>query len=113
LLAVFKLIWPQVTYIECIAFIANKSKDARVFLEKDVSKALKKLGYTMKVMSTIAYQALVERNLNCCCLYWTWPWSLGIHGTPKRLLIDGDKFRLHLNSANNQSGLQGFGKVLV
>ena len=38
LLVVFKLIWPQATYIKCIAFIANKSNDARVFLEKDVSK---------------------------------------------------------------------------
>jgi hypothetical protein len=28
LLVVFKLIWPQATYIECIAFIANKSIDA-------------------------------------------------------------------------------------
>jgi hypothetical protein len=26
LLVVFKLIWPQVTYVECIALIANKSK---------------------------------------------------------------------------------------
>jgi hypothetical protein len=70
LLVVFKLIWPQATYIECTAFIANKSNDARVFLEKDVSsKALRKLGYTMKVTSTVAYQAFKERNLNCRCLY--------------------------------------------
>jgi hypothetical protein len=110
---VFKLIWPQVTYTECIPFIANKSNDARVFLEKDVSKALKKLGYIMKVMSTIAYQAFTERNLNRCHLYWTWPWPLGIHGTPRRLLIDGDEFGLHLNPANNQSGLRTFGKALV
>jgi hypothetical protein len=100
-------------HIECIAFIANKSNNARVFLAKDVSKALKKLGYTMKVTCTVAYQAFTERNLNCCHLYWTWPWLLGIHGTPRRLLIVGDKFGLHLNSANNQSGLRGFGKALI
>jgi hypothetical protein len=64
-------------------------------------------------MSTVAYQAFTERNSKCRHLYWTWPWLLGIHGTPMRLLIDGDEFGLHLNSANNQSGLQGFGKVLV
>ncbi len=69
LLVVFKLIWPQRTYIECIPFIAKKSNDARVFLEKDVSNALRKLGYTMKVMSTAAYWAFTERNLNCHCLY--------------------------------------------
>jgi hypothetical protein len=82
-------------------------------LEKDVSKALRKLGYTMKVTSTVAYQAFTELNLNCHHLYWTWPWPLGIRGTPRRLLIDGDEFGLHLNSANNQSGLWGFGKALV
>ena len=68
-LVVFKLIWPQASSIECIAFIANKSNNARVFLAKDVSKALKKLGYTMKVTCTVAYQAFTERNLNCCHLY--------------------------------------------
>ncbi len=66
-----------------------------------MSKALRKLGYTMKVTSTIAYQAFTERNLNCRCLYWTWPWPFGIHGTPRKLLIDGDEFGLHFNSANN------------
>jgi hypothetical protein len=101
LIVVFKLIWPQATYIECITFIANKSNDARVFLERDVSKALRKLGYTMKVISTNAYQAFTERNLNSRYLYWTWPLPLGIHGTPRRLLIDGDELGLHLNSANN------------
>jgi hypothetical protein len=50
--------------IECITFIENKSNDARVFLEKDVSKALRKLGYTMKVTSsTVAYQVFTERTL--------------------------------------------------
>jgi hypothetical protein len=86
-LVVFKLIWHQATYIKCTAFIANNSNNARVFLEKDVSKALRKLGYTMKVMSTVAYQAFTEHNLNHHCLYWTQPWLLGIHGTPRRLLI--------------------------
>jgi hypothetical protein len=66
LLVMFKLIWPQSTYCECIlAFIANESDDARIFSEKDVSLALRKLGYTQKViMSTVAYQAFTERNLN-------------------------------------------------
>jgi hypothetical protein len=113
LLVVFKLSRPQATYIECIAFIANKSNNARVFLEKDGNKAQRKLGYTMKVTSTIAYQAFTECNLNHHCLYWTWPWPLGIHGTPRRLLIDGNEFRLHFNSANNQSGLWAFGKAPV
>ncbi len=78
-----------------------------------MSKALRKLGYTMKVMPTITYQVFTEHSLNCHFLDWTWPWPLGIHGTARRLLIDGDEFGLHLISANNQSGLQEYGKVLV
>ncbi len=58
----------------------------------------------MKVTSTIAYRAFTECNLNCRCLYWTQPWLLGIHGTPRRLLIDGDELGLHLNSANRKYG---------
>jgi hypothetical protein len=50
----------------------------------------------MKVTSTITYQAFTERNSNC-----------------HHLLIDEDEFGLHLNSANNQSGMRGFGKALV
>ncbi len=104
LLVIFKLIWPQSTYCECIAFISNESDDARIFSEKDVSRALMKLGYTMKVTSTVAYQAFTQRNLNRRRLYWTRPWPLGIHGIPRRLLIDANEFGLHLNSANRKYG---------
>ena len=38
LLVMFKLIWPQANYCECIAFIANESDDARLFLEKTLEK---------------------------------------------------------------------------
>jgi hypothetical protein len=69
LLVMFKLIWPQSTYCKCIAFIANESGDARIFSEKDVSLALRKLGYTMKVTSTVAYQAFTECNTNRRRLY--------------------------------------------
>ncbi len=56
LLILIKLIWLQATLCECIAFIANQWDDANIFLEEDVSLALRKLGNTMKVMSTVAYQ---------------------------------------------------------
>jgi hypothetical protein len=105
-MVVFKLIWPQATCCEFIAFIANESNDARTLLEKDVSKALRKLGHTMKVTSTFAYHAFTEHNLNCCHIYWTHPWPVGIHG---RLLIDTDKFGLHLDSAKRKYGSSPWG----
>jgi hypothetical protein len=55
----------------CIAFIANQSDDARIFSEQDMGRALRKLGYTQKVTSTVAYQAFTQRNLDRRCLYWT------------------------------------------
>ena len=63
LLVLFKLIWPQANYYECITFIANESDDAKIFTEKQVSLALRKLGYTRKVTSTVTYQAFTKRNL--------------------------------------------------
>jgi hypothetical protein len=63
LLVMLKLIWPQANYCECIAFITNESDDARIFLEQDVGIALRKLGYTMKVTLTVAYQAFTQSGL--------------------------------------------------
>ena len=65
---------------------------------------LEGLGYMMKVTSTVAYQAFTERNLTCRRLFWTMPWLIGIHGIPRRLLIDVDEFGLHLNDANRKYG---------
>jgi transposase len=98
------LIWPQANYFECIAFIANQTDDAKIFTEGAIGKALRRLGYTMKVTSTVAYQAFTERNLTRRRLYWTMPWPIGIHEIPRRLLIDADEFGLHLNDANRKYG---------
>jgi hypothetical protein len=100
----FKLIWPQANYCECIAFIANESNDAGIFSEQNAGIALRKLGYTMKVTSTVAYQAFTQRNPDRRQLYWTQPCPVGIHGIPWRQLIDADEFGLHLNGANRKYG---------
>ena len=88
LLVLFKLIWPQANYFECVAFIANQTDDAKIFMGGDIGKALRRLGYTMKVTSTVAYQAFTELNLTRRRLYSAMPWPIGIHGIPRRLLID-------------------------
>jgi transposase len=58
----------------------------------------------MKVTSSVAYQAFTERNLTRRRLFWTMPWPIGIHGIPRRLLIDANEFRLHQNDANRKYG---------
>jgi hypothetical protein len=56
------------------------------------------------VTSTVAYQVFTQRNLDRRLLYWTRPWPVRIHGTPRQKLIDADKFGLHLNAANRKYG---------
>ena len=72
----YKMIWPQASYFECIAFIANESSDSRIFNEMSISRALCSLGYTRKVTSTVAYQALTERNLFHRRIIWDEPWPV-------------------------------------
>jgi hypothetical protein len=104
LLVLFKLVWPHLTYYECIAFIANEANVNKIFNKKNISWALCGLGYTSKVTSTVAYQAFTKRNLLHRRLFWNEPWLIGIHGTPRRSLIDIDEFGLHLNAANKKYG---------
>jgi hypothetical protein len=104
LLVLFKLVWPLSTYYECIAFIANKAHTVKIFNEKNISWALRGLGYTSKVMSTVTYQAFTQRNLLRRRLFWNEPWPIEIHGMLSRSLIDIDEFGLHLNAANIKHG---------
>ena len=48
LLVIFKMIWPQENYYECIVFISNKTSNAKIFHLMAVSRALRRLGYTRK-----------------------------------------------------------------
>lgn len=106
LLVVFKFIWPQAAYFECIAFLANEADEVRIFSKQDISLALIRLGYTNKVTSAVAYQAFTERNIihrRLFC-FWARTWSTGIHRTRRRRIIDTDEFGVHLNSANHKYG---------
>ena len=97
------------SYFECIVFIANESIDSRIFSKMSISRALCSLGYTRKVTSTVAYQALTERNLLRRRIFWDEPWPVGVNGFPRQHLIDADKFGLHLNAANSKYGLAPWG----
>ena len=81
LLVLYKFVWPHASYLECIAFIANESADAKIFDKTAVSKALHWLGYTQKVTSTVAYQAFTEDNMLCRHLFWMEPYPFGVQGT--------------------------------
>ena len=69
-----------------------------------VSRALKKLEYTTKITSTVAYQAFTTRNLARRQMLWTEPWPVGMHGVPRRTMVDIYEFGLHLNAANKERG---------
>ena len=65
LLVLFKMIWPHLSYYECIAFITHETNKAKIFSKMVVSRALGKLGCTTKITSMVAYQAFTTRNLIC------------------------------------------------
>ena len=90
LLILYKLIWPHSSYYECIAFIANESDNARIFTTVAVSNALNALGYTMKVTSTVAFQAFTQTNMLRRNLFWTREYPIGIRGIRRSRLIDAD-----------------------
>ena len=69
-----------------------------------ISRALCSLGYTRKVASTVAYQALTERNLLWRQIFWDELWPVGVNGFPRQHIIDADEFGLHLNAANSKYG---------
>ncbi len=104
LLVLFKLVWPHSRYYECIAFIANEADVVKIFNENNISRALRGLVYTSKVTSTVTYQAFTQRNLLRRRLLWNEPWLIGIHGMPRRSLIDIDELGLHMNAANKKYG---------
>lgn len=104
LLVLYKLIWPHAINMECSVFIANNSTDGTIYTQQQISRALVDLGYTHKVTSTVAYQAFTQRNLMRREIFWTRAYPVGVHGTPRRRLIDVDEFGVHKNSANRKRG---------
>ncbi len=90
--------------MSALRLLPNEANVVEISNKKNISRALCGLGYTSKVTSTVAYQAFTQRNLLCWRLFWNEPWPIGIHGTPRRSLIDIDEFGLHLNAANKKYG---------
>ena len=62
-LVLFKMIWPHSSYYKCIAFIANESKDARIFFLVAMIRAPRKLGYTKKCLGCCLSGIYNEGNL--------------------------------------------------
>jgi hypothetical protein len=110
LLVLFKTVWPHAYNIECSVFIANNSSDSKIFTETEISRAMVDLGFTRKVTSTVAYQAFTPRNMLRRELFWSEPYPVGIHGTPRSRLIDIDEFGVHKKSCNRKYGssMKGF-----
>jgi hypothetical protein len=88
--------------MSALRLLQIKAHVVKIFNKMNISRALCGLGYTSKVTSTVAYQAFTQQNLLCWLLFWNEPWPIGIHRTPRRRLIDIDKFGLHLNATNKK-----------
>ena len=100
LLVLFKLAHPESLLGQCVVFIAMHSEDAVVFQEGDIARALKMLGYTRKVGSTVAKQAFTQVNLEKFHMFWNYPYPAGVVGIQRRFLIDVDECCFVLEGSN-------------
>ncbi len=106
LLAIFKKIYPQATANACAVFIACHWRDHAVFTQKQISNAIVDLGMTLKKASTTAtaYQAFTPENLELHYRFWNYSFPAGVHGLPRRDLIDIDECAIELKNANLNYG---------
>jgi hypothetical protein len=105
LLLVFYLIGrPKASLDELRAFIANESDDHVVFDRPTISKVLKRLDLTRKRGSTVANQAFTPMNILKNRLFWTTGGATGVHGVPRRFLLDTDECGPNLTVACKKLG---------
>ena len=91
LLVLFKKIFPQASASQCAVFVACHSADNRVFTNREISAALKRLHFTRKKGSTTAYEAFSPTNLKRHFQFWNYSFLAGVVGVRRRDLIDIDE----------------------
>ena len=96
-------IWPHVQANEVAAFIHRNG--GGLYARPIIYCRCKELKLTRKRASTEAHQAYTPRNILRCQLFWSQPPPIGVHQTPRRLMIDFDECGLELQSCNRRHGM--------
>mgnify|MGYP000635969214 CR=1 FL=1 len=95
-------IYPDSNEDEIATFIYNEG--GGLYPNSTISRGLKELNISRKVVSTEAYQAFTPINLFKVELFWTRPPPLGVRTIPRRKFIDVDEFGVELNRYNRTRG---------
>ena len=101
-MGIFLQIWPTATADQIAAFLYNQGGE--LYSRESICERLKEIGMTRKVSSTEAYQAFSPINLLKVEVFFNEPPPAGIHGVPRRMLLDADEFGISLEKCNNKYG---------
>ena len=104
LMCMFLIAYPEATADEITVFIANNSPGGIIYTRSQIYKRLADLKISRKVGSTEANQAFTPMNMFKREIFWNQPQPWGIHGVPRRLLIDIDECGIELKRANRKYG---------
>jgi hypothetical protein len=89
LLVMYRIAYPKASADQISTFIFKCT--GNVYSRKDVGDREKELGFSRKIGSVLAYQALEPRNLFKRQLFWTSGWPTGVVGVPRNSLWDIDE----------------------
>ena len=104
LIILFRLVYPKVSADEIIAFVATNGLSHRFYSRAQITIAEQMAGFSRKRASTVATQALFQRNLVRRQLFYNSPYPLGIVGTPRHLFIDVDEGGFDITRCNSRIG---------
>ena len=93
LLAMYRIANPKATADQMITFIFKCT--GRIYSRADISHREIELGFTRKIGSVLAYQALTPANLFKRRIFWTTPFPTGTVGTPRNCKWDVDEAGKH------------------
>jgi hypothetical protein len=103
LLCLCYLTWPHVQADEAASFVYRNG--GGLYERPIIYRRCKELKMSRKRASTEAHQAYTPRNILRCQLFWSQPPPIGVHQTPRRLMIDFDECGLELQSCNRRHGM--------
>ena len=107
LLAVYRTIFPKANTAEINAFIGGMNfgrPDQRFYSSTQIKDAEERLGMSMKVGSTTAYQAFRPINLIRREDYWTRNYPFGMANIHRQDIIDLDEAGIFVETADRKYG---------
>ena len=106
-LAVYRMLFPKTTTAEINAYIGRMNfgnPNQRFYSGSQIKEAEDRLGFSRKVGSTTAYQALLPINLAKRQAYWNRQYPFGMADIRRQDIIDLDEAGVFVESADRKYG---------